>query len=100
MPSVAQKLTMLIEVVPRPRLNIMRKIESPGADARGPVNDPIMHQSFDDAALNAEVLRPCFAFDILPEDCNLLNSEQIESLFSGSQETDVPPLSVAAGIRV
>jgi hypothetical protein len=81
-----QKITMLIEVLPGPRLNIVGKSEAGSADTRSTVNDFFSNQAIDDAGLNAEMHSSCLAFDIAPEDLLLLNSEEVESLLSGTQE--------------
>lgn len=85
----SQKITMLIEILPCPRLDIVS--ERQGAklgpvNARGHVDDVLVNQSFNDSGLRAEIQGPSFAFNIAPEDLLLLDSEQCEALLSGTQE--------------
>jgi len=88
-----QKITMLIEVFPRPRLDVVGKDHEPNLgdiDVRGSVDDEVVNETLNNAGSKIKILRPCFAFDIATEDLFLLDSQQSESLLSGAlQEISV-----------
>nr|WP_299545305.1 hypothetical protein [Phenylobacterium sp.] len=85
-PSIKpQKITMLIEVIPGPGLNVVGKVGEKAADICGPVDDFIMLKSVNYAGLDTEVHGSCLAFNILPEDILLLSGEDIQSLLHGTQ---------------
>jgi len=84
----SQKITMLIQVFPRPRLDIVsecREAIHGGIDAGGPVDDFLVDKAVDDTGLNVKIQRRCFAFNIAPEDLFLLTSQEIEALLSGTR---------------
>lgn len=80
-----QKITMLIEVVPSPRLNVVSEIGEIGTDAGRSIDDLAVLKALDHSRLDAEISGSCLAFDILPEDIHLLGSEDIQSLLHGTQ---------------
>jgi hypothetical protein len=85
-----QKITMLIEVVPSPRLDVVRECEESGhavAETGRPINDSFMNETVNNAIRDTEVHASCLAFDVAPEDLFLLDSESMESLLSGAQKS-------------
>lgn len=88
-----QKITMLIEVVPGPRLDIVSEPAHKMPEGRGPVNDGLLLKAVNDATSNVEHQASCLAFNVSPEDLFLLDRESMESLLSGSQKTVVVNLA-------
>ena len=89
-PASMQKITMLIEVVPSPRLNVVsegKKASIRIAETGGSENDALRNETFNDARIDFEVHASSLAFDIAPENILLFDSETIESLRSGTSKT-------------
>jgi hypothetical protein len=89
---MTQKVTMLIEVIPSPRLDIVRECGKSGhavAETGRPVNDSFMNETVSNTVHNAEVHASCLAFDVAQEDLLLLDSESMKSLLSGAQKSVV-----------
>jgi hypothetical protein len=85
-----QKITMLIEVIPSPRLDVVRECEESChavAETGRPINDSLMNETVNNAVCDTEVHASCLAFDVAPEDLFLLDSESMESLLSGAQKS-------------
>lgn len=72
-----QKITMLIEVVPSPRLDVVRECGDSGPVAK----------TVNNAVYATEVHASCLAFDVTPEDLFLLDSESMEAIRSGAQKS-------------
>lgn len=85
-----QKITMLIEVVPSPRLDVVRECEESGravAETGRPINDAVMNEPVNNAVNDTEVHTSCLAFDVAAEDLFLLDSKEMEALLSGAQKS-------------
>ena len=89
-PLRAQKITMLIQVLPSPRLNIVRECreaERGIVDVGRPIDDGLCRKAANGAASDIEILASSLAFDVALEDLFLLRGEAVESLLSGVQKT-------------
>lgn len=85
-----QKITMVIQVVPSPRLNVVRECREAIhgiTEARRSIDDGLANESADDAAVNIKVKGSSLAFDVTPEDLFLLDRESMESLLSDVPKT-------------
>lgn len=88
----AQEITMLIQVVPSPRLNVVRECHKTGhgiTEVGSSVDDGLSNEAVNNAAADIEIHASSLAFDVAPEDLFLLDSESMESLLSGAQKTIV-----------
>jgi hypothetical protein len=85
-----QKITMVIQVIPSPRLNVVCKcqesIRGVTYVGRSP-DDRLFNEAANNATIETEIETSGLAFDIAPEDLLLLDSESMESLCSGKERT-------------
>src|SRR5579863_2372397 len=86
-PLRPQKITMLIEVLPSPRLDIIREPGHKMPEVGSPIDDGLLFEAVDDAAGHVEMHASSLAFNVSPEDLFLLDSESMESLLSGLQKS-------------
>jgi hypothetical protein len=89
-----QKITVLIEVVPSPRLNVVGKHHHARpitgmTKVRRAIDNALANKSIDDAVVDREVQASALAFNVAPEDLFLFAGESMESLLSGEQKTVV-----------
>ena len=86
----SQKITMLIEVVPGPRLDVVSEGRHaiPGTTEVGsPVDDRLSSEAVNNTTADIEIHASSLAFDVTSEDLFLLDSESMESLLSGVPKT-------------
>ena len=88
-PLKTKKITMVIEVVPSPRLDVICEPGNKMPDVRGPVDDGLLFEPLDHSIGNVEVPCSSLAFDVSPEDLFLLDCEAMKSLLSGSPQAVV-----------
>ena len=86
------KITMVIEVVPSPRLDIEREAGHEMPKVGRAVDDGLLFEAINDAAHYIEIQASSLAFNVSPEDLFLLGGEAMESLLSGAQQTVVVDL--------
>lgn len=81
---------MVVQVGPSPRLDVVRECHKSSigiTEAGSSVDDGLSRETINDAAVDIEIPSSCLAFDVTPEDLFLLNSQSMEALLPGEQET-------------